>query len=120
MHIDNIFDRWLGAIIGFAFLQLFIIMALTLALSLAYWWVGGYVGEQALNIGNTGTLPSIIIGIICIGLISKATSFAYSLQGVIVTSAETSMMGSKVGNLMGVIPSARLLFSIRRELNRKR
>lgn len=98
---QSIFDRWLGAIIGFALLQLFVTAALTLALSLAYWWIALYIGESALDIGNYGTLPIVIVGIICIGLVWKAAHLAQNLGGIVSTSAASAMVGGMVGGAVG-------------------
>ncbi len=68
----GIFDRWLGLIFGAALLQIFVQSVTALGMSLAYLWVGEHLGSQALDIGNFGTLPIIIIGIVCLGMIHKA------------------------------------------------
>ena len=98
---QSIFDRWLGAIIGFALLQLFVTATLTLALSLAYWWVGLHIGESALHIGSYGTLPIVIVGIICIGLVLKAAHLAQNLGGIVSNSAASAMVGGMVGGAVG-------------------
>lgn len=96
-----IFDRWLGAIIGFALLQLFVTATLGLALSIVYWWLGAHIAESALHIGNYGTLPIIIIGGVCIGLIVKAASLAQNLGGIVTSSSGAAMIGGMVGGFVG-------------------
>ena len=99
--MQNIFDKWLGAIIGFALMQLFVTAALALALSLAYWWTAtGFVGH-ALHLGNPGTLPIIIIGLFCIALIIKAAHLAQNLGGIMSTSGGGALIGGVVGGAIG-------------------
>ncbi|MCB1826825.1 MAG: type IV secretion system protein [Coxiellaceae bacterium] len=95
------FDRWLGAIVGFALLQLFVTSALTLALSLAYWWISPLLDKTPLQIGNYGSLPVIIVGIICIGLVMKAAELAQNVGGTVSTSAGNAMVGGLVGAAIG-------------------
>lgn len=99
--LQGTFDRWLGAIIGFALLQLFVTAALSLALSLTYWWEATNIGATALHIGNYGTLPVIIVGILCIGLIFKAAELAQNLGGTVTTASASAMLGGMVGGAVG-------------------
>ncbi len=99
--LQSVFDKWLGAIIGFALLQLFVTAALALALSLAYWWVGFHINAVALETGNYGTLPVIIIGIICIGVILKAAHLAQNLGGVATNTGGSALVGGMVGGALG-------------------
>lgn len=99
--LQGTFDRWLGAIVGFALLQLFVTATLTLGLSLAYWWLAANKVESAINIGNYGTLPIVIIGLICIGFVLRAAQLAQNLGGVVSTSAASAMVGGMIGGFMG-------------------
>lgn len=98
---QHIFDRWLGAIVGFALLQLFVSAALSLALALANGWVAMHATETALDIGNYGTLPILIIGFICMGIILKASQYAQNIGGNMSSSSAGAMMGGLVGGFMG-------------------
>ncbi len=68
----GLFSRWLGLIFGAALMQIFVQAVAALGMSLSYWWVGSHEATDALKIGNFGTLPIIIICLICIGMIHKA------------------------------------------------
>lgn len=98
---QTIFDKWLGAIMGFALMQLFVTATLGLALSIAYWWLAAHVTESVLHIGNYGTLPVIIIGILCLVLIFKAAALAQNLGGIMSASSGSAMMGAMVGGFVG-------------------
>ena len=85
----------------FALLQLFVTAALALALSLAYWWIGFHEAADAIHMGNYGTLPVIIIGIICIGVILKAAHLAQNLGGVATNTGGSALVGGVVGGALG-------------------
>jgi type IV secretory pathway VirB6-like protein len=98
----GIFDRWLGSIVGFALLQLFVTAALTLSVSIAYWWIEkNILGSKATDIGNAGTWPVVIIGITSIGLILKAAHLAQNLGGSVSSASASSLVGGMIGGAIG-------------------
>lgn len=99
--LHGVFDRWLGAIISAALLQLFVIAALTFSLSLSYWWIETHFAEGALKIGNYGTLPAVILGIICIGLIWKAADLAYFIGGAVSSLSASLLAAGIIGGYIG-------------------
>lgn len=84
-----IFDRWLGSIVGVFLLQLFVIAALAFALSLSNWWIEAYKYSSALELGNVNSWSVILVGIISMGLILKASVMANNI-GMSVNSEGTS------------------------------
>ena len=72
-----------------------------MSLSLAYWWIAAHIGATALGIGNYGTLPIIIIGVICIGLVFKAADLAQNLGGAVTSASGSAMLGGMVGGAIG-------------------
>ena len=107
--LQGTFDRWLGAIIGAALLQLFVTAVLTLALSICYWWSAAHVAMSALQIGNFGTLPVVIIGIVSIGMVFKAAHLAQNLGGTVSSLSGSTMVAGMVGGAVGsALTSARL------------
>lgn len=107
--LQGTFDRWLGSIVGFALLQLFVIATLALGLSLVYWWLSAHKISNIIGLGNVGTLPVIIIGMVCIGFVLKAAQLAQNLGGVVSTSAASAMVGGMVGGFIGgAVSSVRL------------
>jgi hypothetical protein len=98
----GVFDRWLGSIVGFALLQLFVTAALTLSVSIAYWWIEkNILGSQATEIGNAGTWPVVIIGITSIGLILKAAHLAQNLGGSVSSASASALVGGMMGSAIG-------------------
>ncbi len=98
----SVFDRWLGSIIGFALLQLFVTAALTLSVAISYWWISkNILGLEAKDIGEAGTLPVVIIGITSIGLILKAAHLAQNLGGSISSSSSSALVGGMIGSAIG-------------------
>ena len=99
--LKGVFDRWLSAIVSAALLQLLVTAALTFALSLAYWWLDLHYDDKALQLGNFGTLPVIILGVISIGLIYKAANLAYYLGGAITSTNYSSLATGLFAGYLG-------------------
>ncbi len=94
----SIFDRWLGSIVGVFLLQLFVIVALAFALSLSNWWIEAHKIDSAIQMGNAGSWSVVLIGVISIGLIFKASSMAYDI-GMAINSANASgFVSGGIGN----------------------
>ncbi len=98
----GVFDRWLGSIVGFALLQLFVTAALTLSVSIAYWWIEkNILGSQATEIGNAGTWPVVIIEVTSIGLILKAAHLAQNLGGSVSSASASALVCGMIGSAIG-------------------
>ena len=72
-----------------------------LALSLSYWWIAVKLGAHIVHMGTPGTLPIIIIGIVCIGMMFKAADLAQNLGGIVSTSSGAAMVGGMFGGAIG-------------------
>jgi len=97
----GIFNRWLGLILGAALMQIFVQAVVALAMCLCDWWMAAHEVTDALKIGNYGTLPIIIICIICIGMVHKAAQMGLYIgsaaQVMILNSSPLSMAGGLFG-----------------------
>lgn len=100
---QGLFDRWLGAITGAAFVQVLVTASLAMGITLATWWLSLYkITKTAteidpLQLGNMGTLPIIVIGIACIGLILRSAHLANRIAGATQMMASTSKVSGFIG-----------------------
>jgi len=97
----SFFDRWLGAIVGFSLLMIFVNAMLGLALSMAQWAIGGVYLDHALHITVVGFIPSMVVGFLGVGIILKAAQLAQSIGGTVSTSSGSELMGAAVGGFIG-------------------
>ncbi len=106
---QSVFYRWFQAIIGMGLMQLFVVAALVFAITLSYAWIAPQLTHPALNIGNIGTLPLVILGILSLALVIKAALLAQNLGGVVASSAATAMLAGMIGYAVGNAVKAAML-----------
>lgn len=112
---QSFFDRWLGAITGFAFLLIFVSAAMALALSFAQWAIGGMFINQFINhtvhIELMSCVPTIVVGFVGVGMMYKVASMAQSIGGAVSTASGAEMFASAVGGFMGGAMGSRKMMS---------
>ena len=95
------FDRWLGAIVGYAFLFIFVSMTLALALTITEWSLGGILVGKVLHFSLVGWLPIAVVAFLGIGIILKASHMAQSIGGTVTTASGASMVAGAIGGAIG-------------------
>lgn len=95
------FDKWLGACVGFALLQIFVSAFLALALSISQWAIGGTYVSHAMGITLVGFVPMMIVGFIILGSLLKVSQLAQSIGGVVSTSSASTLLAGAIGGAIG-------------------
>lgn len=95
------FDKWLGAIAGFAFFLILIPAAISLVLNFLQWAIAGYYADHATGMSLVGFVPVLIVAIIGVALILKVTSYAQSFGGSVSTSSGSSLLAGVIGGAVG-------------------
>jgi len=98
---QGFFDRWIGAIVGFAFVMIFVSAMLGLTITITQWAIGTTYIQHALGIKLIGFIPFMVVGIVGIVLIFKMAGMAQSIGGVVTTSSGSTMAASLVGSFIG-------------------
>lgn len=107
-----VFDRWLGMLIGFIFLNFFVILGVAFALNIFYIWLGAHSIDQIIGMKHAAIIPAVILGIISIGIIWKASTYAMQLGAVTSGGGGAAFMGGLIGGAMGAaIPAGKLMSS---------
>lgn len=104
--IHGLFDRWLGACVGFSLLSIFVSSMLALMLSLAQWVVADLYLSHATGIQFMSFVPMMVVAFIGIGVILKAANLAQVLGGAVTTSSGSSLLAGTVGGALGHTLSA--------------
>lgn len=94
------FDRWLGAIVGYALLLIFVSAVLCLALTLAHWSVANLFLTHVAHIGLVSFAVPLIVGVMCVGIIAKAAHLAKSIGGSACTASGSALVAGMVGGAM--------------------
>lgn len=95
------FDRWLGAIVGFALMLIFVSAMLALALSITQWALVGVYADHAANTKLVSFVPILIVGFLGIGVILKAAQLAQSIGGTVASTAGSELLAGTVGGFIG-------------------
>lgn len=94
------FDRWLGAVVGYALVFIFVSTMLALALSLAEWSIGGVLVGKALHFSLVGWLPIALVCALGVGIILSAAKLAQSIGGTVTTASAAGLVAASVGGAM--------------------
>ena len=93
----GIFDRWLGACIGFTLLTVIISMTLAFIFSLTQSVLVDLYATHASKISLMGFVPVMVVGFIGVGMLLKASHLAQIMGGTITTACGSSLLASTIG-----------------------
>ena len=79
----RVFDRYVGLLVGYAFMLVLVYGVLALGLSLLSFVMQDMTDRTALMIGFFGLVPLFLVSFIVIGLFMKSASMAYQLGSAI-------------------------------------
>lgn len=97
----GMFDRWIGAICGFALFLIMIPAVVTLGLSFIQFVVQDQYVTQGVNITLVDWIPIMITGVLNLVLILKISDYAKSIGGSISSGSGSAMLASAVGGFVG-------------------
>ena len=95
----SFFDRWLGILVGFSLVLVFVSSVVGLCMHLIHSAVAGASSSSDLNISIW--VPLFIMSCLCVVSILEAAAIGKSIGGAVCTSGASSMVGGFVGGLMG-------------------
>jgi len=95
------FDRWLGLVVGYAFLLIFVSSVLGLALSFAQWAIADTFISHAAGLQLVGFIPAMLVGFMGIGIILKTAQLAQSIGGSVCTASGSQLLAGAVGGFIG-------------------
>ncbi|MBU0455997.1 MAG: type IV secretion system protein [Pseudomonadota bacterium] len=98
---QNFFTRWLGAIVGYALMLLFISAVLALVLSLSQWAVEDSYIHKALHISFVAFVPAMFSGFIGLGIITRVTELALSIGNMVTLSTGAAAVTGGIGAVVG-------------------
>jgi len=98
---QGMFDRWLGAICGFALFLVMIPAVLALGLSFVQMVVGDQYATNAQNISLVDWIPIMIAGFLNLALILKVSEYSKSIGGSVSVGSGSMMFSSAVGGFVG-------------------
>lgn len=97
----SFFDRWLGALVGFSLVFVFVSSLVSLCMSLIHWSVSGYAEHASREMLSVGWVPVFLVSCFCLSALSQAAHIAKSIGGTCHTAGGSAMVGGFMGAAMG-------------------
>lgn len=95
------FDRWLGTIVGFSLVLVFVSTVVGFAMHLLHWTIGGHFETHAANVTAVDWIPIAIAACLCVMAILEVTGIAKNIGGACCTANGSAMMGGFIGGFLG-------------------
>lgn len=97
----SFFDSWLGTVVGFSFVLMFVSTVVGLSMGLIHWSIAGYLPNEAKHITSVGWAPIFFVASLSIAALLQAASIAKHIGGACHTAGGSSVVGGLVGGTMG-------------------
>jgi type IV secretion system protein VirB6 len=97
----SFFDRWLGAVVGFSLVFVFVSSLVSLCMSLIHWSVAGYAEHASQEMLSVGWVPILLVAAFCLAALSQAAHIAKSIGGTCHTAGGSAMVGGFMGAAIG-------------------
>lgn len=97
----SFFDRWLGQIMGFSFLMMFVMVVLALTMSFLQWAIGDSYQNHGASMTLFGFVPVMLISILGVGLLVKVSHMAQSIGGAVCTLSGQQFAAAAIGGFIG-------------------
>lgn len=102
------FDRWLGTLVGYSFVMIFVSSVVGLAVSLLHWSIGAHYLSKAINLTLTDWIPILFVAGLCSMAVLEISSIAKSIGGSCSNAGTSAMVGGLLGGVVGVSSRALL------------
>ena len=96
----SFFDRWLGVLVGFSMVLVFVSSVVGLCVHLLHWVTNGML-NNTVQLTSAIWVPLFIVACLCVMGISQAASIGKSIGGALCTSGGAAMVGGFIGSSMG-------------------
>lgn len=97
----SFFDRWLGQIMGFSFLMMFVMVVLALTMSFLQWAIGDSYQQHGATMTLFGFVPVMLVSILGVGLLIKVSHMAQSIGGAVCTMSGHQFTAAAIGGFLG-------------------
>jgi type IV secretion system protein VirB6 len=96
----SLFDRWLGMLLGFSFVLVFVSSVVGFSIHLLHWITFDMLHNPA-HLKASIWVPLFIVACLCVMGITQAAAIGKSIGGAICTSGGAAMVGGFIGGSMG-------------------
>ena len=97
----SFFDRWLGHLVGFSLVLIFVSAVISLSLTVIHASIAGYLGDEAASMNAVGWVPIVLVAVLSGGCMLAAAALAKNIGGACHTAGGAAMVGGLVGGALG-------------------
>ena len=94
------FDKWLGSLIGFALVLVFVSAVVGFCMNLLHWSIGQNYTNHADSMLATGWIPLLFVAGLSVKAILEVTAIAKSIGGSCCTGSGSAMVGGFMGSAL--------------------
>lgn len=98
----SFFERWLGMLVGFSLVLVFVSSVVGLCIHLLHWVTTGMLNNPT-QLNAAIWVPLFMVAALCVMGIAQAAQMGKSIGGAICTSGATAMIGGLLGSSMGTL-----------------
>lgn len=95
------FDRWLGTLVGFSLVMVFISAVVGLCMSLVHASIANYLPNEAAEISQLSWAPIFLVACLTIPCLFQAASIAKHIGGACHTAGGGAVVGGLIGSAVG-------------------
>jgi len=95
------FDRWLGSLVGYSLVFVFVSTVVGLVMSLIHACIAGYIPNQAANMDSVGWAPIFLVACLATVCLTQAANIAKHIGGACHTAGGGALVGGFVGGALG-------------------
>lgn len=95
------FDRWLGSLVGFSLVFIFVSTVVGLVMSLINASVAGYLPNEAAQMDSVGWAPILLVACLSVACLTQAANIAKHIGGACHTAGGAAMVGGLVATALG-------------------
>ena len=98
---QGLFDRWLGNVVSFSLLILFVSIVLGFVLSITNWAISGINKNNLMTLNVVTFVPIVLVVFIGIGLVKRVASLAHEIGMATSTLAFSTNLANTIGEYIG-------------------
>lgn len=95
------FDRWLGSLVGFSLVFIFVSTVVGLVMSLIHASIAGYLPNEAAQMDSVGWAPIFLVACLSVACLTQAANIAKHIGGACHTAGGGAMVGGLIGGALG-------------------
>lgn len=95
------FERWLGLLVGFSFVLVFVSSVVGLCIYLIHWAVAQFSTASGAELNVSVWVPLFIVSCLCVMSVSQAVSIGKSIGNAFCTSHASQMVGGFIRQMSG-------------------